>query len=132
MASKHIFLGLLFLAVFSFNGCVQSQEQGSTTNSSWRPLFQDDDSYMSEYKKLDLQEKSFTGFFSFSDCYLENESSSLMRCTPYTLGDLSVYSGSNDLRDCVGKRAEAIGKKYSFELEGQQITEIWPVRIRCA
>lgn len=122
----------MFPTVFSLNGCVQSPEQGSTTNSSWRPLFQDDASYMSEYKKLDLPEKSFTGFFSFSDCYLENESSSLMRCTPYTLGDLSVYSGSNDLRECVGLRAEVVGKKYSFELEGRQITEIWPVRIRCA
>jgi len=132
MASKHLFIGFLFLAVFSLNGCVQPQEQGSTTNSSWKPLFQDDISYMAEYQKLNLAEESFRGPFSFSDCYSENESSSLMRCTPYRLGDFSVYSGSNDLGECVGKRAEVIGKKYSFELEGEQLTEIWPVRIRCA
>ena len=132
MASKHFFIGLLFLAVFSLNGCVQSPEQVSISNASWKPLFQDDASYMQEYRKLDLAEESFRGSLSFSDCYLENESTSLMRCTPYRLGDFSVYSGSNDLGECVGKRSEIIGKKYSFELEGEQLTEIWPVRIRCA
>jgi hypothetical protein len=132
MASKHLFIGFLFLAIFSLNGCVQSPDQGSYANASWKPLFQNDSSYMTEYKKLNLREESFNGFFSFSDCYLEDESTSLMRCTPYRLGDFGVYSGSNDLRECVGKRAEVVGKKYSFELEGTQITEIWPVRIRCA
>jgi hypothetical protein len=133
MASKHLLFGLMFLTVFSLNCCVQSPDQGSFSNASWKYIFQNDGSYLTEYQKLNLPEESFTGLFSYVDCYgPENESNTLMRCTPYKLGDQSVYAGSNDLKECVGKRAEVIGKKYSFELEGQQLTEIWPVRIRCA
>lgn len=95
--------------------------------AEWREIFAGDEKYLDSYNNIKAPEETFCGKLTFEE---EENPSILMRYTPYKLNGAGVYTGSNDLKEYVGREVEIVGKKNSFELEGQVVTEIWPVKIR--
>jgi len=104
-------------------------DEAAPKAGEWREIFADDKGYMDEYNKVQANEETFSGTLTFEE---QKDASTLMRYTPYKLDGVGVYVGSKDLKEYVGKKVEIVGKKNSFELEGQAVTEIWPVKIRLA
>jgi len=108
----------------------QSDGRGLTpAPTEWRELFADDKGYHDEYDKIQAKEETFSGTLTYEE---EKNPSTLMRWMPFKLDGVGVYVGSQDLKEYVGKKVEIVGKKNSFALEGQVVTEIWPLKIRVA
>jgi hypothetical protein len=111
--------------------CPEDCKKGNECDTSWYYIFQGDSGYNNTYNDLTVPEKSFIGVVAFKSCSSPGVGTSLMRCNPYKLNGVSVYTGSKNLKKYEGQKVEIIGKKHSFELEGQQLEEIWPIKIRC-
>lgn len=128
--NRFVLLGLcvaLFAAVTVAGA--RGDEASPPKEAEWREIFADDKGYLDEYSKVKAAEETFTGTLTYEE---QKGASTLMRWAPYKLDGVGVYTGSKDLKEYVGKKVEIIGKKNSFELEGQVVTEIWPVKIRLA
>ena len=115
----------LFAAIAPFHA--RGEEAAPQKDTEWRELFADDKGYHDEYNKIQAKEETFSGVLTYEE---EKNPSTLMRWTPFKLDGVGVYVGSQDLKEYVGKKVEIVGKKNSFALEGQVVTEIWPVKIR--
>lgn len=98
-------------------------EDNFSNDFSWITILEGQE----DYTLLKGKEEIFYGQLTYEEC---PEVSILMRCTPYKLNGISVYLGSQELKDYVGKEVEIIGKKHSFALEGEYLTEIWAAKIR--
>lgn len=128
MNFKRLFRFSVICFVF-ISGCIQAPEAGYCNDTSWHYIFEGDSSYNKAYEGLNISESSVTGKVSYVAC--PDGATALMRCTPYKLDGTSIYTGSKNLKSYEGYNVEVVGKKYSFELEGVQLTEIWPLKIRC-
>ncbi|MCR4284437.1 MAG: hypothetical protein NUV97_00125 [archaeon] len=96
----------------------------------WLYITSLDEGYRNSYETLLLVEESFKGILNYNSCELSNKSySTLMRCLPYDIDGTKVYLGNLDLSSYVGRKVEVFGKLNTFELNGQELTEIWPERI---
>lgn len=82
-----------------------------------------DDGYLRLYDQVKSREKTFTGTLNANPA--EKEASILQHYLPYNVNGVNVYTYS-DLSSYVGKPITVQGKLNNFELEGQNLTEIWP------
>ena len=96
-------------------------------DTSWMSPFQGDQGYAQAYSAVDAEEEIFKGVVSYKEC--SQNLSTLMRCTPFKLSGVTLYG--SEYRKYEDSIVEVLGKKYSFELEGVNLTEIWPTKIRC-
>jgi hypothetical protein len=117
------------LSVAVFSALYAKDEATPPKEGEWKEVFPGDKGYLDSYNKVTAKEETFSGVLKYEE---QKGASTLMRWTPYKLDGVGVYVGSKDLKEYVGKKVEIIGKKNSFELEGQVVTEIWPVKIRLA
>lgn len=118
---------LIIVAFAFFAGCGQTLQVGDNISEEWFSFLEEDIQYRDSYNTLKAPEESFKGTLTYQEC---PEVSILMRCTPYKLNGISVYVGSQELKEYGGKEVEIIGKKHSFALEGEHLTEIWAAKIR--
>lgn len=82
------------------------------------------------YNASEVPEKSFAGTISYHyddkchDVFLQ-------RCTPYQLDGISIDVGSKNIEKYNNYYVEIIGKIHSYKLEGYDLKEIRPKKIRC-
>lgn len=127
--NRFVLLGLCVALFAAVTVAGARGDEAAPKEAEWREIFADDKGYLDEYKKVQAPEETFSGTITYEE---QKGASTLMRWAPYKLDGVGVYTGSKDLKEYVGKKVEIIGKKNSFELEGQVVTEIWPVKIRLA
>jgi hypothetical protein len=130
MYARFFLLALCVALPALFSALNARGDEAAPKAGEWREIFADDKAYLDEYNKVKANEETFSGTLTFEE---QEGASTLMRYTPYKLDGVGVYTGTKEvLKEYVGKKVEIIGKKNSFELEGQAVTEIWPVKIRLA
>ena len=82
------------------------------------------------------QERTFIGVLDYEkNCGLSSGvTTTLQRCNPYKINNIPLHPVKEEFFDSAGivpgDKIELIGKKASFELEGQLLTEIFVSKIR--
>ncbi len=108
-------------------GCTV-QNQSNTTIKNQTPgceqisLAQDTD-YKNTYYQIGGEETNISGILKANP--KQTQPNSLMRNLPYNVGGVNLYLLAN-LDTYIGKKVIIEGKLNKFELEGQNLTEIWP------
>lgn len=98
--------------------------------SNWVDLWKNE-----SWNKLQKDEKAeqFTGVIVKEQ---EQGMSFMQRFNPYKLKTddgkkIDIYSGeTDDLKSYVGKKVTLEGKSQKFELEGKDVFEIWPNKLK--
>lgn len=115
-----LILGIFLLAA----GCNEGGPSANNQNVSCVPItVKSDEGYARLYDQVTSREKTFTGTLNANP--VETEASILQHYLPYKVNGVSVYTYS-DLSSYVGKPITVQGKLNNFQLEGQNLTEIWP------
>ena len=79
--------------------------------------------YTKTYSQIVSEETSITGILKANP--KQTSPNTLMRYVPYSVDGVNLYAQDN-LDSYVGKKVTIEGKVNKFELEGQNLTEIWP------
>ena len=115
-----LILGIFLLAA----GCNGEKPSANDQNVSCVPIIvKSDEGYVRLYDQVTSREKTFTGNLNANP--VEKEASILQHYLPYNINGVNVYTYS-DLSSYVGKPVTVQGKLNNFQLEGQNLTEIWP------
>ena len=128
--NRFVLLGLcvaLFAAVTVAGARGDETPSPKQADSEWNDLSANDKAYLDEYNKLAEKKETFTG--TLTSPGQVKEPNIVMRDEPYALDGVNVFT-HKDLSAYVGKKVEIVGKKVTFELEGQTLTEIRPLKIR--